>query len=94
MFQPQKNVTSHRLNLNRFSVSGPPATYVSHGEEPSKTSIAVREHRISEHSLTAQIILFHIYIKYIFFSFFVCVWLHCTLYEELYKIYLSKLTSS
>lgn len=48
MFQPQKNVTSHRLNLNRFSVSGPPATYVSHGEEPSKTSIAVREHGLLE----------------------------------------------
>ncbi|KAL2093694.1 hypothetical protein ACEWY4_011006 [Coilia grayii] len=31
MFQPQKNVTSHRLNLNRFSVSGPAATtYASH----------------------------------------------------------------
>lgn len=48
MFQPQKNVTSHRLNLNRFSVSGPPATYASHGEEPSKTSVAVREHSLSE----------------------------------------------
>ncbi|XP_052008010.1 metabotropic glutamate receptor 3 isoform X2 [Xyrauchen texanus] len=32
MFQPQKNVTSHRLNLNRFSVSGPATSYVSHGE--------------------------------------------------------------
>ncbi|XP_029908994.1 metabotropic glutamate receptor 3 isoform X3 [Myripristis murdjan] len=31
MFQPQKNVTSHRLNLNRFSVSGPATTYASHG---------------------------------------------------------------
>ncbi|XP_036441398.1 metabotropic glutamate receptor 3 [Colossoma macropomum] len=30
MFQPQKNVTSHRLNLNRFSVSGPATTYASH----------------------------------------------------------------
>ncbi|XP_063052224.1 metabotropic glutamate receptor 3 [Engraulis encrasicolus] len=34
MFQPQKNVASHRLNLNRFSVSGPAAatatTYASH----------------------------------------------------------------
>ncbi|XP_057692585.1 metabotropic glutamate receptor 3 [Corythoichthys intestinalis] len=31
MFQPQKNVTSHRLNLNRFSVSGAAATsYASH----------------------------------------------------------------
>ncbi|XP_023664733.2 metabotropic glutamate receptor 3-like isoform X1 [Paramormyrops kingsleyae] len=30
-FQPQKNVTSHRLNLNRFSVSGTATTY-SHGE--------------------------------------------------------------
>ncbi|XP_052008009.1 metabotropic glutamate receptor 3 isoform X1 [Xyrauchen texanus] len=30
MFQPQKNVTSHRLNLNRFSVSGPATSYVSH----------------------------------------------------------------
>ncbi|XP_056137130.1 metabotropic glutamate receptor 3 [Lampris incognitus] len=30
MFQPQKNVASHRLNLNRFSVSGPPTTYASH----------------------------------------------------------------
>lgn len=32
MFQPQKNVTSHRLNMNRFSVSGPATSYVSHGE--------------------------------------------------------------
>lgn len=31
MFQPQKNVTSHRLNLNRFSVSGAATTYASHG---------------------------------------------------------------
>ncbi|XP_051916201.1 metabotropic glutamate receptor 3 [Hippocampus zosterae] len=31
MFQPQKNVTSHRLNLNRFSVSGAAvASYASH----------------------------------------------------------------
>ncbi|KAM8893149.1 metabotropic glutamate receptor 3 isoform 2-T3 [Spinachia spinachia] len=30
MFQPQKNVTSHRLNLNRFSVSGAATTYASH----------------------------------------------------------------
>ncbi|XP_077451824.1 metabotropic glutamate receptor 3 [Stigmatopora argus] len=31
MFQPQKNVTSHRLNVNRFSVSGAAATsYASH----------------------------------------------------------------
>ncbi|XP_066579760.1 metabotropic glutamate receptor 3 [Amia ocellicauda] len=27
MFQPQKNVTSHRLHLNRFSVSGAATTY-------------------------------------------------------------------
>ncbi|XP_033880106.1 metabotropic glutamate receptor 3-like [Acipenser ruthenus] len=27
MFQPQKNVTSHRLHLNRFSVSGTATTY-------------------------------------------------------------------
>uniref|UniRef100_A0A8C9WEZ8 Metabotropic glutamate receptor 3 n=1 Tax=Scleropages formosus TaxID=113540 RepID=A0A8C9WEZ8_SCLFO len=27
LFQPQKNVTSHRLNLNRFSVSGTATTY-------------------------------------------------------------------
>lgn len=33
MFQPQKNVTSHRLNLNRFSVSGPATTYASHGKD-------------------------------------------------------------
>lgn len=32
MFQPQKNVTSHRLNMNRFSVSGPATSYASHGE--------------------------------------------------------------
>uniref|UniRef100_A0A3Q2NRH1 Metabotropic glutamate receptor 3 n=1 Tax=Fundulus heteroclitus TaxID=8078 RepID=A0A3Q2NRH1_FUNHE len=31
MFQPQKNVTSHRLTLNRFSVSGAATTYASHG---------------------------------------------------------------
>uniref|UniRef100_A0A8C6P3U6 Metabotropic glutamate receptor 3 n=1 Tax=Nothobranchius furzeri TaxID=105023 RepID=A0A8C6P3U6_NOTFU len=31
MFQPQKNVTSHRLNLNRFSVSGAATTCASHG---------------------------------------------------------------
>lgn len=31
MFQPQKNVTSHRHNPGRFSVSGPGTTY-SHGE--------------------------------------------------------------
>lgn len=31
MFQPQKNVTSHRLNLNRFSVSGAATSYASHG---------------------------------------------------------------
>lgn len=31
MFQPQKNVTNHRLNLNRFSVSGAPTAYASHG---------------------------------------------------------------
>ncbi|XP_030646025.1 metabotropic glutamate receptor 3 [Chanos chanos] len=30
MFQPQKNVTTHRHNLNRFSVSGPATTYASH----------------------------------------------------------------
>ncbi|XP_061629762.1 metabotropic glutamate receptor 3 [Phyllopteryx taeniolatus] len=31
MFQPQKNVTSHRLNLNRFSVSGTAvASYAAH----------------------------------------------------------------
>ncbi|XP_032380406.1 metabotropic glutamate receptor 3 isoform X2 [Etheostoma spectabile] len=30
MFQPQKNVTSHRLNLNRCSVSGAATTYASH----------------------------------------------------------------
>ncbi|KAK6320159.1 hypothetical protein J4Q44_G00092660 [Coregonus suidteri] len=30
MFQPQKNVTSLRLNINRFSVSGPATTYASH----------------------------------------------------------------
>ncbi|CAL8263619.1 unnamed protein product [Merluccius merluccius] len=30
MFQPQKNVTSHRVNLNRFSVSGPTTSYPSH----------------------------------------------------------------
>ncbi|XP_016148414.1 metabotropic glutamate receptor 3-like [Sinocyclocheilus grahami] len=30
MFQPQKNVTSHRLNMNRFSVSGPATSYASH----------------------------------------------------------------
>ncbi|KAM7003047.1 LOW QUALITY PROTEIN: metabotropic glutamate receptor 3 [Tautogolabrus adspersus] len=30
MFQPQKNVASHRLNLNRFSVSGAATTYASH----------------------------------------------------------------
>ncbi|KAM4553302.1 metabotropic glutamate receptor 3 [Fundulus diaphanus] len=30
MFQPQKNVTSHRLTLNRFSVSGAATTYASH----------------------------------------------------------------
>ncbi|XP_043980534.1 metabotropic glutamate receptor 3 [Gambusia affinis] len=30
MFQPQKNVTSHRLNLNRFSVSGAATTCASH----------------------------------------------------------------
>ncbi|XP_003440625.1 metabotropic glutamate receptor 3 [Oreochromis niloticus] len=30
MFQPQKNVTSHRLNLNRFSVSGAATSYASH----------------------------------------------------------------
>ncbi|XP_065139617.1 metabotropic glutamate receptor 3 [Paramisgurnus dabryanus] len=29
MFQPQKNVTSHRLNLNRLSVSGPTTSYAS-----------------------------------------------------------------
>ncbi|KAL4617943.1 metabotropic glutamate receptor 3-like [Arapaima gigas] len=27
LFQPQKNVTSHRLNLNRFSISGTGTTY-------------------------------------------------------------------
>ncbi len=32
MFQPQKNVTSHRLNMNRVSVSGPATSYASHGE--------------------------------------------------------------
>ncbi|KAI1888163.1 hypothetical protein AGOR_G00182200 [Albula goreensis] len=31
MFQPQKNVTSHRHNLNRFSVSGAAAATYSHG---------------------------------------------------------------
>uniref|UniRef100_A0A3P8UVU4 Metabotropic glutamate receptor 3 n=1 Tax=Cynoglossus semilaevis TaxID=244447 RepID=A0A3P8UVU4_CYNSE len=31
MFQPQKNVTSHRPNLNRFSVSGAGPTFGSHG---------------------------------------------------------------
>ncbi|XP_052387432.1 metabotropic glutamate receptor 3-like isoform X2 [Carassius gibelio] len=30
MFQPQKNVASHRLNMNRFSVSGPATSYASH----------------------------------------------------------------
>uniref|UniRef100_A0A3Q3IW71 Metabotropic glutamate receptor 3 n=1 Tax=Monopterus albus TaxID=43700 RepID=A0A3Q3IW71_MONAL len=30
LFQPQKNVASHRLNLNRFSVSGAATTYASH----------------------------------------------------------------
>ncbi|KAM6926053.1 LOW QUALITY PROTEIN: metabotropic glutamate receptor 3 [Lycodopsis pacificus] len=30
MFQPQKNVASHRLNLNHFSVSGAATTYASH----------------------------------------------------------------
>ncbi|XP_023994983.2 metabotropic glutamate receptor 3, partial [Salvelinus sp. IW2-2015] len=30
MFQPQKNVTSLRLNINRFSVSGPATTCASH----------------------------------------------------------------
>ncbi|XP_051952750.1 metabotropic glutamate receptor 3-like isoform X1 [Xyrauchen texanus] len=29
MFQPQKNVASHRLNLNQFSVSGPATSYAS-----------------------------------------------------------------
>ncbi|XP_017261414.1 metabotropic glutamate receptor 3 [Kryptolebias marmoratus] len=35
MFQPQKNVTSHRLNLNRFSVSGAATTYASHASVSS-----------------------------------------------------------
>lgn len=38
MFQPQKNVTSHRLNLNRFSVSGAATTYASHGGLHAVTS--------------------------------------------------------
>uniref|UniRef100_A0A1A8J0B5 Metabotropic glutamate receptor 3 n=2 Tax=Nothobranchius kuhntae TaxID=321403 RepID=A0A1A8J0B5_NOTKU len=35
MFQPQKNVTSHRLNLNRFSVSGAATTCASHASVSS-----------------------------------------------------------
>lgn len=38
MFQPQKNVTSHRLNMNRFSVSGPATSYASHGEIYTQTN--------------------------------------------------------
>lgn len=38
MFQPQKNVTSHRLNLNRISVSGAATTYASHGKLHAVTS--------------------------------------------------------
>uniref|UniRef100_A0A3Q3GMF5 Metabotropic glutamate receptor 3 n=1 Tax=Labrus bergylta TaxID=56723 RepID=A0A3Q3GMF5_9LABR len=44
MFQPQKNVTSHRLNLNRFSVSGAATTYASHGSaQPVPTVCNGRE---------------------------------------------------
>lgn len=42
MFQPQKNVTSHRLNMNRFSVSGPATSYASHGEIYSQTNRYIR----------------------------------------------------
>lgn len=43
MFQPQKNVTSHRLNLNRFSVSGAATTYASHGKLHAVTSFLKRQ---------------------------------------------------
>lgn len=43
MFQPQKNVTSHRLNLNRFSVSGAATTYASHGRLHAVTSFLKRQ---------------------------------------------------
>lgn len=55
MFQPQKNVTNHRLNLNRFSVSGAATTYASHGGFLAATcssaaflklSLRRRKHRI------------------------------------------------
>ena len=43
MFQPQKNVISHRLNLNRFSVSGAATTYASHGRLHAVTSFLKRQ---------------------------------------------------
>lgn len=43
MFQPQKNVTSHRLNLNRFSVSGAAAaSYASHGMVSNSRPVGIR----------------------------------------------------
>lgn len=51
MFQPQKNVTSHRLNLNRFSVSGAATTYASHGRLHAVTSFLKRpglEHHLPD----------------------------------------------
>lgn len=50
MFQPQKNVTSHRLNLNRFSVSGAATTYASHGGLHAVTSFLKRQGS-EQHSL-------------------------------------------
>lgn len=52
MFQPQKNVTSHRLNLNRFSVSGAATTYASHGRLHGVINIIILFLKKRQYSLT------------------------------------------